>query len=207
MALPVIGLVGQNAPQLDTSRQQILDTELQQPQIGTQLPQGSTWSAYRVRPNVILPWDDFPGLVTEYYAQTVTQADKLALVAVSGEVLMIYQNVAADVAYSETTVKVNLDREPIRFHQMLTTSINGQPLPSDIHSQIQRFDPGLRMSGWSDYFFRSADGLRQTAMLEGKNPWKVTPTSIDQVLNGISQVIILTQEPLPSVEIMLVVWQ
>jgi hypothetical protein len=184
--LPVIGLVGPNAPQLDTPRQQILDTELQQPQIGTSLPQGSTWSAYRVRPNVILPWDDFSGHVTQYCTQFVTQADKVALVARSGEVLGIYENVAADVVYSETTVKVSLDREPIRFHQMITTSTNGQPLPSDIHSQIQRFDPGARMSGWSDYFFRSADGLRVTAMLEGKNPWKVTPTSIDQVLNGIS---------------------
>jgi hypothetical protein len=174
----------QNAPQLDVSRQQILDLQLQEPQIGFPLTNASTLSAYRVGPNVVYRWDDFAGQAIQYLTQVVPQADKLALIAMSGEVNSIYNNVGLEVIENEGDVKAMIDREPMRFHQMLTSTGDGQPLPSDRHSELKRFAYGMRLAGWSDYFFRSADMTRPTVMMEGKCPWKVTPESIEQVLNG-----------------------
>lgn len=198
----------QNAPLLDVSRQQILELELQEPQIGLPLTQASTLSAYRVGPNVVHRWDDFAARVIQYYTQVVTQADKLALIAMSGEINSIYNNVGLEVIENEGDVKAMIDREPMRFHQMLTSTGDGQPLPSDVHSELKRFAYGMRMAGWSDYYFRSADMTRPTVMMEGKCPWKVTPESIEQVLDGIFPGKVNNSKgPLPCKDIMLAAWQ
>lgn len=178
------GWLGQNVPQFDVSRQMLLEQPLQLPQIGQRLPQSSTLSAYRVRPNAIHRWDDFPALVTQYHGH-IPQADKLAGIGFMLNVIDTYNHVRAQVVSSESRVKAVIDAMPIRFHEMLTTSNNGQPLPSDVHSMIQRYEPAMRMAGWPDYIFWAADGTRSTVMMDGKNPWKVTPVSIDQVLDGI----------------------
>jgi hypothetical protein len=182
----VAGLYGNVIPQFDLSRQQLLAFPLQEPRVGTNLPQTTTLSAYRVSPNVIRTWDDFPQLVAQYHAQIVPQADKVAQIGFIVEANSIYNAAAAQVVSNEDQIKTVIDLQPVRFHQMLTTSINGQPSPSDMHSQIERFSTsGMGFVGWSDYYFSSADKTRATVMMEGKNPWKVTPTKITEVLNGI----------------------
>jgi len=56
-------LFANNAPQFDLSRQQLLELPWQELQIGSNLPRSATFSAYRVTPNVIHRWDQFPHLV------------------------------------------------------------------------------------------------------------------------------------------------
>jgi hypothetical protein len=177
-------LFGNNTPQFDLSRRQLLELPLQEPIVGTNLPRSTTFSAYRVSPNIIRTWDNFPRLVIQYYAN-VPEADKIARIGFITDANLIYNTVAAQVVSNEDHIKSVIDQQPVRFHQMVTTSINGQDPPSDIHSQIERFSSGMRLAGWSDYFFRSADKTRVSAVMEGKNPWKVTPSKITEVLNGI----------------------
>jgi hypothetical protein len=183
---------GQSVRPFDLSRQQLLETPLQTPLVEIRLQKGSTLSPWRLRPNVIHHWDDFAALVIEYHAQTVTQADKQALVCFMTDVFQIYTFVRNEVVNSESTVKSVIDREPEQFHYWLTTTAGGQPKTSDVHSAMQKHDPELPTSGWSDYIFIAADGTRLTIMMECKIPWKVTPTSINQVLNGNTEIILFS---------------
>jgi hypothetical protein len=181
-----VGWLGQPVvPQFDITRQELLGQPLQPPQVGQgRLPLSSTLSPYRVRPNAIHRWDDFPTLVADYHTRFVTQADKLAQIGTQSNVIAIYAHVRRYIISSESHVKKILDAMPVLFHEMITTSSMGQALPSDAHSQILRYDPNLRTAGWPDFVFLSTDGTRATVMMDAKNPWKVTPTSIEQVLNG-----------------------
>jgi hypothetical protein len=176
-------LFANNAPRFDLSRQQLLELPLQEPLVGTNLPRSATLSAYRVTPNVIRRWDQFPNLVIQYY-RAVPQADKSARIGFITDANRIYNTVAAFVVSNEDQVKLVIDQQAVVFHQMITTSINGQPSPSDVHSQIERFSPGMQLAGWSDYLFLVGDRTRVSAVMEGKNPWKVTPVQITEVLNG-----------------------
>ena len=177
-------LFANNAPQFDLSRQQLLELPLQEPQISTNLPRSLSFRPTGLPRTSFIAGIQFPHLVIHYYTQTVPQADKLARIGFITDANGIYNTVAAQVVSNEDQVKLVIDQQAVVFHQISTTSINGQPSPSDVHSQIERFLPGMRLAGWSDYLFRSEDKSWVSAVMEGKNPWKVTPAQITEVLNG-----------------------
>jgi hypothetical protein len=120
-----------------------------------------------------------------HYWGTVPQADKTALVCTFAAVTSIFNAYRGIVAVSEEGIKLALATLPFRFHTQATRSDDGQPLPSDHHSDIVPFEPGWSFIGNPDYFFFSSRQRRITAVLDAKKPWSVTPQQISDLLDGI----------------------
>jgi hypothetical protein len=110
--------------------------------------------------------------------------DKAALVFWILSVTQIggaYNNISAS---NETGVRRALDILPFAFHQAATMSVNGQPRPTDVHSDITPFQMGWNFEGEPDYIFWSHANQRITAVVDAKKPWTVRPRDIAAVLNG-----------------------
>lgn len=170
--------------QFDLNREQLLTLPMQVFSIAAQVTRSATFSAYRVRWNTLHMWDDFGPLVAEYWANTVSEEDKAALIEYRTSLNNVYNRVAGTIVSTEEQVKQVIYSQPVSFHQTATTSLLGQPSPSDAHSQIEYYPARLGLAGWADFVFYDAQRTRITAVMEGKNPWRVTPVQIDEVLNG-----------------------
>jgi hypothetical protein len=83
---------------------------------------------------------------------------------------------------TEPEVKATMETLPIYCHHTVANNINGEPLPTDAHSLICR-NGGNNLVRKVGFVFKSRLG-RVTAVMEAKNPWRITPAGIDEVLNG-----------------------
>jgi hypothetical protein len=167
----------------DLSREQLLTLPMQVFNVAGQVTRSATFSAYRVRWNTLHAWDDFGTLVTEYWANTVSEEDKAALIEYRTSLNNVYNRAAGAIVSTEEHVKQAIYSQPVAFHQTATTSLLGQPSPSDAHSQIEYYPARLGLAGWADFVFCDAQRTRVTAVMEGKNPWRITPAQINEVLN------------------------
>ena len=121
------------------------------------------------------------------YWNTVSQADRTALVVNQAQVQLMWQSVANDPRIlCEDDVKVSVDSYPKLFHRVAANGALGATLPSDIHSTIDRSALGAAqwgLTGVPDFVMHHLN--RVTVLMEVKNPWLVTPQRIDEVINSI----------------------
>jgi hypothetical protein len=172
-------------PVFDLSRQDLLLYELQDIRLGQQLTQGSTHCRFRMRPNTIRHWTNFPEDVMLYWSDQVPDYDKDAMVHSLELLDDSFSRVDAFVFSTEQDIKNALQAGPFSFHRAATRSDRGQPLPQDAHSEIQWLDSGaMGLEGLPDYCFKDVSGQRVTAVMDAKTPWLGTPDQIDAVLNG-----------------------
>jgi hypothetical protein len=168
----------------DLSRQRLLAFELPPMNIGPRPAEGHTTSPFGVRPNEIGEWRTFENEALQYW-KTIPQADKTALVYAFTSATTDFNIFRDIIVANEEGVKLALATLPFRFHRQATRSHDGQPLPSDDHSDIVPFQQGWGFEGSPDYFFFSSRQRRITAVLDAKKPWSVTPQQISDVLDGI----------------------
>jgi hypothetical protein len=85
-------------------------------------------------------------------------------------------------ASSEPQVKALMEALPIYCHNITANNMYGEPLPTDAHSVIHRNEEN-NLVGKVDFVFKSSLG-HVTAVMEAKNPWRIYPAGIDEVLDG-----------------------
>jgi hypothetical protein len=177
-----------NTPLLfDVSRQTPLGYHLDDIRLGQQLTAGSTHSTLRVRPSEILEWANFPQEVALYWNQTVPPDDKVALIHSQQSTITTFNALRHFVVTTENDIKFALNAAPFSIHRVATRSDNGQPIPTDAHSEILQYQAGgMGLFGEPDYYFKDTTGQRVTAVMDAKTPWEVTPQQILAVLNGMS---------------------
>jgi len=156
------------------------------------LTNSTTQSVYRLHWNTITPWNGFGANVIQYW-NAVSQHDKQANVITQGEYGGHFQSVGFSQAGNEGNIKALIDLFVQSVHSSAANGRNGAPRPSDRHSKLLRWEPGVEANahaGIPDFVMISEYGHqphRVTAMMEAKNPWQVTPALIDQVIRGISR--------------------
>lgn len=186
----------------DLSREYILTSPTPPIRVANVVTNSTTRSRFRLHWNWIAPWDDFGGLVQQYWNDVVPQIDKQRNVYAQSAYFDMLQNVATDFRVSnEGKIKVCIDMFVVNVHSAAATGRNGAPRPSYRHSRLLRWEQGFdinnNLAGIPDFVMMSeyADGElpgRITAMLEAKNPWQVTPALIDSVINSAIHSLFLT---------------
>ena len=170
----------------DVNRESLVGYSLPPFRAGDQPSASTTRSRYRLRWNQLAVWDDFGDRVSEYW-NTVPQADRNALVANQGELQGRWQFIANNPRIlSEDDIKQCMDSYPIACHLYAANGAQGAPLPSDIHCVADRCSLGASqwgLAGVPDFVMHHL--ARVTVVMEVKNPWLVTPQSIDEVLDSI----------------------
>jgi hypothetical protein len=140
----------------DVSRQNLLGYQLLDIQLGQPLAHGSTLSTLRLRPNEIVEWTTFTQDFWHYYLHTVTDDDKSALIAPQQSFFTTLFGLRGFLCTREDDIKNALNSVPFNLHRVATSSNNGQPRPSDHHSQIDIYPSQAMGYGQPDYIFTDA---------------------------------------------------
>jgi hypothetical protein len=181
MALPFA------APSLpfDIVRETLLLHPLPPFRTGNRPSASTTTSRYRLRWNRLTVWNDFGNRVSEYW-NTVPQADRNALVAHQMVVQHLWQSIANNSRIlCEEDIKACVELYPNSCHRYAANGDRGAPLPSDVHCVPDRCSQGAAqwgLVGVPDFIMHHLG--RVAALIEVKNPWLVTPQSIDEVIDG-----------------------
>src|SRR5437762_1728311 len=179
------------APIFDLSRTLVLSSPTPPIQVANELTNSTTRSTYRLHWNWIALWDDFGTLVHQYWNNVVPLVDKQINVFMQVEYTAIVHDVSTfrRVANEgEVKGRIKVFVEPV--HSSATNGRNGTLRPSDQHSILQQWEPGVEannLAGIPDFVMATEYGIparRITAILEVKNPWQVTPILIDNVINS-----------------------
>jgi hypothetical protein len=171
-------------PPFDLSRDYVLTHSTPPIGISNLLTNSTTRSVYRLHWNTINVWDDFGPRVIQYW-NNVPQHDKQGLVMPQAAYGYLFQSVGHSVAGNEGDVKALVNEFVQPVHSAAANGRNGAPRPSDRHSKLQRWEPGVAANAQAripDFVMITEYGYpprRVTAMLEVKNPWQVTPPLID----------------------------
>jgi hypothetical protein len=196
------------APQtFDLSREYILSNPTPSIQVANVLTNSTTKSTYRLHWNWLALWEDFGNLVHQYWNNVVPQADKRRNVFSRGAYSNAVQLVATFMRVAnEGDIKGRIQDFVIPVHSAAANGLNGAPRPIDQHSVLQRWEQGVEannLAGIPDFIMATEYGnpqRRVTVLLEVKNPWQVTPTFIDAVINGrthlLSNIDIVDEVPL-----------
>ena len=175
----------------DLSRDFVLTHSTPPVAVANVLTNSTTQSVYRLHWNTITPWNGFGNTVIQYW-NAVPQHDKQENVITQGAYADHFQSVGFSQAGNEGNIKALIDLFVQSVHSSAANGRNGAPRPSDRHSKLLRWEPGVEANahaGIPDFVMISEYGHhphRVTAMMEAKNPWQVTPALIDQVIRGIS---------------------
>lgn len=161
-------------------------TELETPRVHPQPSPGTTTSRYRARWCTLRHWTNFEDSLVDYWANTVTQADKATLFAHHLAVERAINRARRIQLKTEADVSNYLNALPLYLLEDATTDDNGQTPPLDLHSRIVNNNGLSHMAGVVDFVFVRPTDNEITALMEIKKPWKVTPKSIDEVLAGTS---------------------
>jgi hypothetical protein len=178
-------------PPLDLPRYYVLTHSTPPVLISNLLTNSTTRSVYRLHWNTIAIWDDFGARVIQYW-NTVPQLDKQNNVMIGGEYGARFRAVGYSAAGNEGDVKALVNEFVQPVHSAAANGRDGAPRPSDPHSKLQRWEPGVEantQAGVPDFVMITEYGnppRRVTAMVEVKNPWQVTPALIDQVIQSIA---------------------
>ena len=152
---------------------------------GPQAATSSTTSRYRLRWNRLNIWNDFPNQVIAHW-NSVPPHDRNALVATQNELQGRWQSIAENPRIlNEDDVKACIREYPLICHGHAANSHRGAPLPSDAHATFYPCGGGAgswNLAGVPDFVLHYVNTV--TALIEAKNPWLVTPQSINEVLNG-----------------------
>ena len=173
------------------SREFILSYPTPPIQIAHRVTRSTTRSVYRLQWNWIASWDNFGALVHHYWNNIVTQNDKQTNVYTQGAYTDRVQGVAMlNTNANEGDIKGRIDAFVVPVHTAAANGLNGAPRPSDLHSLMQRWEPGVQanqLAGIPDFVFAAEQGnpRRVTAVFEVKNPWHVTPARIEEVISSI----------------------
>jgi hypothetical protein len=188
-------MAGQYNPQVqpifDLSRDFVLTYSTPAVTLSDVLTSSTTQSVYRLHWNTIALWNDFGPQVIQYW-NAVPQFDKQSNVMTRTAYGDRFQAVGYSTAGNEGDVKALVNEFVQPVHSAAANGRNGAPRPSDRHSKLQRWEPGVEanaQAGIPDFVMITEYGnlpRRVTAMMEVKNPWQVTPALIDQVILGIS---------------------
>jgi hypothetical protein len=166
------------------TRWQVLTLQLPSIGIGNTPSTASTTSPFRLRWTQLDQWANFGNEVMTYCNQIMPPFDRTAYVGNLEGLSAQFNRVRISQVTSEPQVKAMMEALPIYCHDNVANNINGEPLPTDAHSLIHRNDnTGYDLVGKVDFVFASRLG-RVTAVMEAKNPWRITPAGIDEVLNG-----------------------
>jgi hypothetical protein len=160
------------------------------------LTRSSTVSPYRVHWNELLPWNDFGETVSRYWNNIVPQHDKAQNVIVMATFISKVQEVSfpSTAASRESRVRKCLEDFIRPVLESAANGAQGAPRPSDRHSLLTSWDSegveGNRLAGVPDYVMINEQVVpparlrRITVIFEVKTPWMVTPTLIDDVIEG-----------------------
>jgi hypothetical protein len=161
------------------------------------LTHSTTRSVYRLHWNTITPWNDFGTRVIQYWNNTL-QLDKQTNVMTGGD----YGARSRDVGYSRAGNEGDVRALIIEFVQAVHSSAaNGRdnaPRPSDRHSTLQRWEQGVEsnaLAGLPDLVMKSQHGYAPhciAVMVEAKNPWQVMPGCIDQAIQSIAYLCVIS---------------
>ena len=175
----------------DLSRLYILSCPTPPFRIADARTNSTTRSTYRLHWNWLALWDNFGACVHQYWTQVVPQADKQRNVYTQQAHRNAVQGIVNNSRVSnEGNVKVCIDRYVVDVHTAAANGLNGAARPTDQHSILQRWEQGVegnQVAGVPDYVMATEYGnppRRLTALLEVKNPWKVTPALIDAVIDS-----------------------
>lgn len=172
----------------DMSRSELLSRPTPQFTPAVERARSTTKSKYRLRWNHLLPWNGFEAAVVNYW-NALPQNDKFAAVTSRFNHSFAVQTIANDTRIaSEGDIRFCMNTYAVYVHAAAANGLNGAPLPTppDIHSTLRRYENGgdlLGVTGIPDFVMNSNTG-RYTAMVEVKNPWLVTPATIESVRNG-----------------------
>jgi hypothetical protein len=188
-------------PVLDMTREFVLTYPTPTIQIADRHTVSTTLSAFRLHWNTLEEWRGFADLVTAYWNNNVTPNDKQSLVYNGGEYGGRYRRLSSGISRAANEGDVS------SLHNEFVTPVLGNaangidnaPLPSDRHSRLQRWSQGVEaraLAGIPDSVMVTDFGhpgypRRITAMVEIKNPWRVTPDLVDQVIQSILPLILL----------------
>jgi hypothetical protein len=175
------------------SREYILSSPAPPIRVADIVSQSTTRSAYRLHWNTIALWGNFSNSVQQYWNNVVTQADRQQQVFTQDVYRHAVQTLASGMSVAnEDITKVCIDTFPVAILAAAANGLNGAPRPSDRHSKLERWAQGIEgnaVAGIPDFVMATENRYpprRIMAMVEVKNPWHVTPASIDAVINSIS---------------------
>src|SRR5579859_2307253 len=151
-----------------------------------------TRSRLRVHPRGIHRWNTFSQGLNDYYTNTFTAADSQAMVCLMGDLVALYNFTHLRPAANEGNVCSLLFQYIVNLHDVVARGYNGAPLPSDRHATLVQGHAGPNVPntaenperGIPDFAMVEGPHDRLCALIEIKNPWNVTPQSIEEVLNG-----------------------
>jgi len=164
------------------TRWQVLTLHLPSLGIGGHPSTASTTSTFRLRWTQLDQWANFGNEVVTYCNQTMPHFDTIAYVGNLESLSEHFIQIRRSEASSEPEVKAMMEALPIYCHNKVANNMYGEPLPTDAHSVIYR-NGGNNLVGKVDFVFKSRLG-HVTAVMEAKNPWRITPAGIDEVLDG-----------------------
>jgi hypothetical protein len=154
----------------------------------------TTPPVFRLHWNTLEEWRDFGDRVIEYWNNTVTPNDKQSFVSTQGEYVGRYRGASWKAAMGGN-VKSLYDDFITAVQDSAANGRNNAHLPSDRHSRLQRGDQGVEanaLAGIPDCVMVSDFGYprRFTAVIEIRDPWRVTPDLVDQVIQSILPLIL-----------------
>lgn len=171
----------------DLARGNVLATPLPPVRDALHTATSVTTSRYRLRWNRLSQWATFEDDMNNYFTNNVTAADIAALVMNFSGLQQFWNAVNESHIRTEAQIKLPFLTYAKEVHNIVANGMYGAPPPSDVHSSIVEVDSGAGshgLVGVSDFALRNDLEGRITVVGEVKNPWKVTPEQIDQVIDG-----------------------
>jgi len=184
-------------PAFDLSRDYVLTNPTPPSLIADVVTHSTTRSVYRLHWNTITPWNDFGARVIQYW-NNILQLDKQTNVMTRGDYGARFRDVGYSRAGNEGDVRALIIEFVQAVHSSAANGRDNAPRPSDQHSTLQRWEQGVEanaLAGLPDLVMRSQHGYaphRITVMVEAKNPWQVTPGRIDQVIQSIAYLCVIS---------------
>jgi hypothetical protein len=137
-----------------------------------------TTSPFRVRWSEIYEWTSLPYDITDYMNNLT--AGELATIVDPGRLMVTLANLIISLATKEEHLKRPLDRYYWTTHE-LAAQPDGA---THVHAKVEVPGGEHALTGDPDYIFLHDDYA--VGIIELKTFWKVTPQTIDEVLNGSS---------------------